>query len=169
MQLHHLGSIAPGRGSGLLRKVPREEPGGWPSEWGGERGGVRAWRLLTLKKQSCVIWHAAALSVPRPTGKGCRDLEQLPGRAGVSHSGDIPNPPGRVSAAPAPGDRALAGGLDGIFSRGPSQPRSFWDSVGWSLSLGGGWWRCPAPGLHFSRRSQALEKHWDVQGMGRSC
>ncbi|RMB93973.1 hypothetical protein DUI87_29559 [Hirundo rustica rustica] len=45
---------------------------------------------------------------------------RLPREVVESPSGDIPNPPGCIPVSPAPGDPALAGGLDWMISRGPS-------------------------------------------------
>lgn len=46
-----------------------------------------------------------------------------------SPSLDIPNPPGCIPLSPAPGDPSLAGGLDWVIPRGPSQPQPFCESL----------------------------------------
>ena len=59
--------------------------------------------------------------------EGDRALEQATQRTcGVSFSGDIQNSPGWCPLQPAPGDLALAGGLNKVIPRGPFQPLLFY-------------------------------------------
>lgn len=63
----------------------------------------------------------SAHDFPHPISDDIEDLEQAAqGGLGVSFSGNIS--PGCVSVSAAPGDPALAGRLDWMISRGPSQP-----------------------------------------------
>ena len=68
--------------------------------------------------------------------EGDRALGQAAqGGCGVSFSGDIPAPPGHGAVQPALGDSAWAGGLGWVTHRGPCQPRTFCDSVNYSIWL----------------------------------
>lgn len=53
-----------------------------------------------------------------------RAQEQAAQKVMESPSGDIQTPPGHIPVSPAPDDPTLAGGLDWMISRGPSNPNN---------------------------------------------